>query len=255
MGRSSSASSSVRAFGARNEYSHRPNGLRSNAILADVLGQRRAACFDSFADAEGAFCRQQGLLARLVGVIEPEFSEQLAESLLKRFGSLGSVFSAPQSSIADHIGHSAVATMLALVKSAVLEGIREDLSRAVFDLADANLLNYIVGIMQGQAEECLHTAFLDARGRYLGDELVAQGSWTQISVRMRPLLRRAMEFNCAKLVLFHNHPSGDCRPSTVDIEFTLHARSVAAALGIELVDHLVVSGTSVFSMQRAGMLP
>jgi DNA repair protein RadC len=255
MGRSSSASSSVRAFGAQNEYSDRPYGLRPNAILADVHGQRRAANIDNFAGSERAHERQQGLLARLVGAVEPEHAEQLAGSLLERFGSLGSVFSAPHSSIASHIGHSAVATMLALVKSAVLEGIREDLSRAVFDLSDANLLNYIVGIMQGQDEECLHAAFLDSRGRHLGDELVARGSWSQISVRMRPLLRKAMEFNCAKLVLFHNHPSGDCRPSTVDIEFTLHARSVAAALGIELVDHLVVSGTSVFSMQRAGMLP
>lgn len=254
MGRGSSANSSVRAFGASDAPPNRPYGLRPDALLADITGQRRPAGFDHSVDQAGATERQQGLLARLVGAVEPEFAQQVAGSLLKRFGSLGSVFSAPHAMIANHIGHNAVAALLAQVKSAVLEGIREDLNRAVFDLSDVNFLNYIVGLTQGQDEECLHAVFLDLQGRYLGDDLVARGTWSQVSVRLRPLLRKAMEFNCARLVLFHNHPSGDCRPSPADIEFTVQAKPIAAALGIDLVDHLVVSGTSVFSMQRAGML-
>ncbi|MFO1255981.1 MAG: JAB domain-containing protein [Sphingomonadaceae bacterium] len=194
------------------------------------------------------------MLARLVGIVEPEGAEELARSLLQRFGSLGSVLSAPTSSITGLIGNSDAAALLSMVKVTVLEGLREDIRRQVFDLSDPNFINYIVGLMQGQLEERLHAVFLDNSGRYLGDELIAEGTWSEISLKLRPLLRRAMEVNCAELILFHNHPSGDCRPSRIDVEFTLRAREIIHALGINLSDHLVVSGTSVFSMRKAGLL-
>ncbi len=116
-------------------------------------------------------------------------------------------------------------------------------------------MDYLIATMQGEAEEHLHAIFLDSQRRYLKDERVASGGWSHITIRLRPLLRRALELNSANLVLFHNHPSGVAKPSQADIALTQQAWSVANLLGIELYDHLIVAGPSVFSMRSAGLMP
>ena len=53
-----------------------------------------------------------------------------------------------------------------------------------------------------------------------------------------------------KIILVHNHPSGDAKPSPQDIQFTDYAYTASNMLGIELIDHLVIGNktyTSIFS--------
>ncbi len=53
-----------------------------------------------------------------------------------------------------------------------------------------------------------------------------------------------------KIILVHNHPSGDATPSQQDIEFTNHIYDATSLLGIQLLDHLVIGNktyTSIFS--------
>ncbi len=198
--------------------------------------------------------RQQSLLARLVEAIDPESADIIAESLLERFGSLGGIFSASPISLSHSANSQAIATILTLARPVVVESMREDVRRVPFDPKDRRIMDYLIATMQGATEEHLHAIFLDSKCCYLTDERVASGSWSQISLRLRPLLRRAIELNSANLVLFHNHPSGNAKPSQSDIEFTCQASAVANAIGIELFDHLIVSGPCVYSMRLAGQL-
>ncbi|MFC0588951.1 JAB domain-containing protein, partial [Novosphingobium aquiterrae] len=61
-------------------------------------------------------------------------------------------------------------------------------------------------------------------------------------------------YDCAAIVLAHNHPSGDPRPSPADLSATTTIARHAAVLEIKIVDHLIVAGHQVFSMRKAGML-
>lgn len=198
--------------------------------------------------------RQHAALAQLVSAIAPEEADRITSSLLSAFGSLGAILGAPATTLARFVDNAALVAVLSLARATVVEGMHEDIRRSVFDPADARVLNYLIASMQGKTEEHLYAIFLDKMRRYIVDEHIASGSWTQVTVRLRPLLRRAIEHNCAQFVLYHNHPSGDSQPSKADIEFTLEARAVAGVLGIELLDHLIVAGPSAFSMRQAGIL-
>ncbi|MFM5893280.1 MAG: JAB domain-containing protein [Novosphingobium sp.] len=134
---------------------------------------------------------------------------------------------------------------------AVVEGLREEICRSQINLRDPSFIAYLVAQTRG-AEENLHAVFLDHLGCYLRDERVVNGDWATISVRLRPLFRRTVEISAAKIVLCHNHPSGNPNPSQQDIKFTREVEKVSRSLGIELVDHLIVSGSTVFSMRTAG---
>ena len=56
------------------------------------------------------------------------------------------------------------------------------------------------------------------------------------------------------LIVAHNHPSGDCRPSRSDILATHRLKEVAIALDIELIDHLILTENAVYSMRAGGDL-
>lgn len=198
--------------------------------------------------------RQQTALAQLVWAFEPEGAEKLAQSLIHEFGSLGQVLAAAAWKIAKFTGNERLADTLSAVRAAVLEGMREDVSRFPINLRDPKLMIYLKAQMQGEEEEHLHAIFLDNQQRYMRDERVASGDWTNVAIRLRPLFRRTMDIGAAKLVLCHNHPSGNPMPSQADITFTNEVQKVARPLGIELLDHLIVAGKSVFSMRAAGLV-
>lgn len=102
--------------------------------------------------------------------------------------------------------------------------------------------------------ERLHALFVDEQRGYVMDTALGRGADNALSVRMRELFRKALSVNARGIIIAHNHPSGLCRPSQCDIESTRHLRSVALALDIELVDHLIFTPDAAYSMRAGGEL-
>jgi DNA repair protein RadC len=90
--------------------------------------------------------------------------------------------------------------------------------------------------------------FLDARRRYICDEVVTIGGRNRIEGRYRLLVQKTLQNGAASLLLVHNHPSGDPQPSREDIRFTRALKALARALDIDLADHLVVTRSAAFSI-------
>ena len=105
-----------------------------------------------------------------------------------------------------------------------------------------------------ERDERFHAIFLDRRNSYLGDAGFGHGCGPSLSLRMRELFSRALELGATGIVIAHNHPSGQCRPSATDIAATRRLQAVGAALDIELLDHLVITREAVFSMRAGGLL-
>jgi DNA repair protein RadC len=99
--------------------------------------------------------------------------------------------------------------------------------------------------------ERLHVLYVDRSGVYLGDTPMGIGGVGGLSLRMRDLFSKALTHHAHGILVAHNHPSGQCRPSQADIVSTRRLESVATALDIELLDHLIFTKDAVYSM-RAG---
>ena len=99
--------------------------------------------------------------------------------------------------------------------------------------------------------ERFHAVYLDAERSFLGDAPMGEGCTDSLSVRMRDVIGRALKLDAQSILIAHNHPSGDCHPSQIDVEATARLKRVAEALDIELLDHLIVTQDAVYSM-RAG---
>lgn len=125
-----------------------------------------------------------------------------------------------------------------------------------FDSQFASLFDCLRGSFEltDNATERLHVVFLDHNRRYLDDSVIVSGSANHLAVRLRELFARALAINASGVLVAHNHPSGNCRPSNNDIKATKRLRDIGEALGIELLDHLIFTRQKAYSMRAGGIL-
>lgn len=122
-------------------------------------------------------------------------------------------------------------------------------------LADSGaLIDYLSLDMAHLPTERLRVLFLNSVNRLLDDQTFAEGSVNETAVYPREIMRRALELGATALILAHNHPSGDPRPSRGDIETTRRIADAARALDICLHDHVIVARSGWSSFRALGLL-
>lgn len=92
-------------------------------------------------------------------------------------------------------------------------------------------------------QEVMGALFLDTRHRLIGEAEVFRGTLSRAAVEPRQVLQHALTRGASGLVLFHSHPSGDPSPSLEDLSFTRRMHEACCAVGVNLVDHLILGGT------------
>lgn len=95
--------------------------------------------------------------------------------------------------------------------------------------------------------------FLDATHRVLAFAEMFRGSINCATVYPREVVKEALLHNAAAVIFAHNHPSGDSKPSSQDIELTQKLSDILKVVDVRVLDHLVV-GETVVSMADAGFL-
>ena len=96
--------------------------------------------------------------------------------------------------------------------------------------------------------------FLDGKNRVQGFHVVSVGSLTAALVHPREVFKPAILGNAAAVVLVHNHPSGDLRPSDEDVAVTRRLVHAAELLGIRVLDHVIVGDGAYASFKEAGLM-
>jgi DNA repair protein RadC len=114
---------------------------------------------------------------------------------------------------------------------------------------------YLRQAQADDAQERTGALYLNARNRLLkNDPDIYRGTLDRAVVEPREILRRALLGKAAAVILYHNHPSGDPTPSREDREFTRRFAAAAEAVGVRLLDHVVVGREGCVSFREAGLL-
>lgn len=92
--------------------------------------------------------------------------------------------------------------------------------------------------------------YLNTRHRVLDLRRVATGTLNQALVHPREVFAAAIELRASAIILAHTHPSGDPNPSAEDLSVTDRLRRAGSIMGIPLVDHVIVTSHSFYSMRR-----
>lgn len=105
-----------------------------------------------------------------------------------------------------------------------------------------------------EAQEVMLVFVLNAKNKLLGYSEVSRGTTTSASISVDVLLRPVLLVGGVGIVVAHNHPSGSSEPSNEDVVMTERIKEASKLLGIQLLDHVVVSDEGWFSFLDAGLL-
>ena len=93
---------------------------------------------------------------------------------------------------------------------------------------------------------------VDTKNRLLSFEKICSGTVDQAPVFPREVIARALELKASGLILLHNHPGGDPRPSHQDLHLTRKLQKIARDLGLRVLDHIIIGRDSYFSFREEG---
>jgi DNA repair protein RadC len=216
--------------------------------MGAVLGQVHSSLYDGSSEIET-------LQMLLELVLDEATSTLLADRLIDRFGSLGSVVSA--STEALHAIAGVVGPIIALLKL---------VHHATFRIAHAEvkarpvlcnwdkLIDYLTVSMAYEPIEQMRVLFLDNRNTLIADEVMGRGTINFVNVYPREIVKRALALEATAVILVHNHPSGCSDPSRDDATMTKDVHAALELLDITLHDHVIIGKGNYYSFQKNGLI-
>lgn len=113
-----------------------------------------------------------------------------------------------------------------------------------------DLAKILMSELKFQRNEIVKLVILNNKNEILKIQDVASGGTNFANVSIKDIMSEPIKMKAPKIILVHNHPSGDSTPSAQDIKFTNQIYKAAELLGIQLLDHIVIGNmnyTSIFS--------
>jgi DNA repair protein RadC len=102
--------------------------------------------------------------------------------------------------------------------------------------------------------EVFGVIWMDTRHRLIEFNEMFRGTLSRNAVYPRELVREAIRLNAAACILSHNHPSGNCEPSSADIALTRSAMGALAMIDVRVLDHIIVAAGGTLSMAEHGLM-
>ena len=126
---------------------------------------------------------------------------------------------------------------------------RKSRNGAIIVRSAEDVFNYSID-MRNLAKEHLRGLYLNSHYQVVHDETISVGSVDANIVHPREVFRPALACAAVGVILVHNHPSGINKPSQADISITARLKNVGDLLGINLIDHVIVTQDSFISIQN-----
>lgn len=102
--------------------------------------------------------------------------------------------------------------------------------------------------------EHLVVLYLNARNQLIHKEIISVGTLNANLVHPREVFKSAIDYLAASIIIAHNHPSGGAEPSDNDLTTTNRLKEAGKIMGIELIDHIIITQTNFFSLKERNMM-
>lgn len=151
------------------------------------------------------------------------------------------------------IGEARAITIAAALELGRRRQIGEGLQREVIK-SSADAAEIIIPLLRDLNHEVFCVLYINQSNKVLRHEMLSSGGLTGTVADIRMILRNALLYNSNKLIVGHNHPSGNLTASIADKELTNKLKEAAEWMDIKLLDHLIIAGAGYMSFADEGML-
>lgn len=190
----------------------------------------------------------------IANILQTHDALDLAIDMMATFGDLPSLARATISQLCQFKG---VGEGQAVRLKAALELGRRLMAPSTKDLpfvtSPADAANLLMAEMQHLEQEQLRVILLNTRNMVLGIRLIYIGNVNSSIVRAAEIFKPAIVENAPAIIVAHNHPSGDVSPSPEDVSVTRNLIKAGDALGITLLDHVIIGAGRFVSLKERGL--
>ncbi|HEU0277541.1 MAG TPA: DNA repair protein RadC [Rhodanobacteraceae bacterium] len=176
----------------------------------------------------------------------------LGRDLLSQAGGVNALLTHDLAGIAG-LGPAKRARLVAALELA-RRALHEDLVARTALASPRDSAAFLKAQLAHRPYEVFACLFLDNRHRVLAFEELFRGTLDGASVHPREVVRAALKYNAAAVILAHNHPSGVAEPSAADRNITHQLRDSLQLIGVRVLDHLVVGAGEPTSMAARGLI-
>ncbi len=171
-------------------------------------------------------------------------TNETAHRLLNKFGSLNAVFNAPYNELleVDGVGDH-TATLLKLVPqllSVCLKEKAENSNKKSFTVEE--VANYLIPLYVMCETEVVRALYFDNKMNLVENIIIFEGDVNSANLSYKDIVKYALNHNVPNVIVSHNHPNGTPMPSLEDIHTTAELDKCLNTFGINLVEHLLISG-------------
>jgi len=152
----------------------------------------------------------------------------------------------------EGLGAAGVATLSAALELGRRRAIDDARTKQIRNPTDA--VAVLRPLFLDSVVESFYVVYLNRANRILRLECVSVGGMTGTVVDVRLVFKRALELRASSLVLSHNHPSGNDRPSDADDRLTDQFSKAGKLLDITIIDHVIIAGHLHYSYAEDGRL-
>jgi len=111
-----------------------------------------------------------------------------------------------------------------------------------------------IPLMRDLGHEVFYVLYISQSGSVIRCENIGKGGLTGTVADIRIILKNALLLSAARLIVSHNHPSGNLKPSREDIAMTAKLKEAATLMDIKLLDHIIVGNNNYCSMADEGLI-
>ena len=214
----------------------------------DRLRERFAKNPDALADYE--------LLELVLFLAIPQKDvKPLAKDLIARFGGLSEIMHAPIEELTRVEGIKDKTALALKSITALSQGAAKNelINKPILN-SWTRLMDYCHSTMAHETKEHFRILFLNKKNELIADEIQGSGTVDHTPAYPREIMKRALELGATALILMHNHPSGDPKPSQADVDMTNQIIHAGQPFNIVIHDHIVMSKNGYSSFKNLGLL-
>ena len=175
----------------------------------------------------------------------------LAENILKHTSGIKGLVHTDMSILQKikGIGPAKATTIFAAIE--LSKRISKLISREKFSIdSPESIADIFMEEMRYKNKEIVKLLMLDTKNNIITDVLISEGSLNASIVHPREVFLEAIKRSANRIVLVHNHPSGDPMPSNEDIKITKRIYDAGKLLGIDLLDHIIIGDGKYCSLRE-----
>lgn len=116
------------------------------------------------------------------------------------------------------------------------------------------IADYYMEQMRHEEQEIMICMMLNTKNQLLGETVISRGTVNASLVSPRDLILAAFRFRAVFIIIVHNHPSGDPKPSRDDLDITKRIQAACSLVDIPLLDHIIIGDQRYISFRQEGML-